>query len=121
MKCETRKLGPAGQKIMERINQNPIVSHQILESEHITTQEDIRELQRILVQTCIDFINKKGLTDIFSVSFHADALSESAKYGSWQPCTDSSILIKGLNPVIYTRKDGSVFTDGATYDIGESL
>jgi len=120
-KIRTRQISPTIQKIMERVKENPIVSREVKEAEHITTQEDIRELQDLLVQTCIDYINKKGLTDIYSVSFHADALAESASYGSWQPCTDSSIKVKGLNPVVITRKDGSTFMDGETYEIGWSM
>jgi hypothetical protein len=40
----------------------------------------------------LDFINEKGVdaSEIDRVIFTADALQESAKYGSWQACTDST-------------------------------
>ena len=51
-----------------------------------------RELQDRLVQCCLDFINDKGIdaSKIDRVIFTADSLQESAKYGSWQACTDST-------------------------------
>lgn len=51
-----------------------------------------RELQDRLVQCCLDFINEKGVdaSKIDRVMFTADCLQESAKYGSWQACTDST-------------------------------
>jgi len=50
----------------------------------------IYELHERLVQTCLDFINEKGLGDVEEISFRADSLQPSADCGSWQPCTDSS-------------------------------
>lgn len=64
---------------------------------HKLTSEEIRELQDILVQTCIDFINENKIDDLEEVDFRVDMLQESAKYGSWQPCTDSSISGYGIN------------------------
>lgn len=61
-----------------------------------TTQKDMKELLEILVQTTIDFINERGLTDIYSVGFGADDLQGSAKFGEWEPCTDASIHVCGL-------------------------
>ena len=43
----------------------------------ITQIEHIKELQKILVQTCLDYINKHGLIDIYSLSFTADELAYS--------------------------------------------
>jgi len=60
------------------------------------TKEDVKKLQEILVQACIDFINENNIGDIEGVSFDADMLQESAKYGSWQPCTDSSLNAWGF-------------------------
>ena len=57
----------------------------------ITTEKDMKELLEILVQTTIDFINERSLTDICSVGFGADDLQGSAKFGEWKPCTDASI------------------------------
>ena len=62
----------------------------------ITTEKDMKELLEILVQTTIDFINERGLTDIYSVGFGADDLQGSAKFGEWGPCTDASIRVTGL-------------------------
>ena len=62
----------------------------------ITTEKDMKELLEILVQTTIDFINERGLTDIDSVGFSADDLQGSAKFGEWGPCTDASIHVMGI-------------------------
>ena len=62
----------------------------------ITTEKDMKELLEILVQTTIDFINERGLTDIFSVGFGADDLQVSAKSGEWTSATDASIHVTGL-------------------------
>ena len=55
-----------------------------------------RELQNRLVQCCIDYIKETGDTNIDQVIFTADALQESSKYGSWQPCTDSTCELEKL-------------------------
>lgn len=47
----------------------------------VTTINDIKELQQKLVQTCIDFIKEKNLTDIDAVSFNVDGLEDSIKFG----------------------------------------
>ena len=60
-----------------------------------TTHEKVRELHDLLVQTCIDFINKYDLRDIEAISFLADGLNISSKYGEWTPSTDSSIHVYG--------------------------
>lgn len=62
----------------------------------ITTQENINELHHILVQTCLDYMVKHGLTDIDEIQFSADGLSESYKYKEWTPCTDSSLFVIGI-------------------------
>ena len=46
--------------IVEKLEDSPIPG--------ITKQEHVEELQQILVQTCLDYINKHGLTDIYSVN-----------------------------------------------------
>lgn len=53
-----------------------------------------RELQRRLVQTCIDFILEKGDRAIQVVRFNADSLQSSANYGDWQGDTDSWIKLE---------------------------
>ena len=117
-----RKQSPVLDGFIEEAKKNPIVEQ--LENEPIpelTTHDDIRELQDRLVQTCIDFINEKGLTDIYGVSFNADSLAESAKYGSWQPCTDSYIKVEGVKKERYLRKNGDVFETPYRYTIGEHM
>ena len=74
----------------------------------ITTKKDMKELLEILVQTTIDFINERGLTDIYSVGFGADDLQGSAKFGEWEPCTDASIHITGTGKE--KGKDGHEYT-----------
>lgn len=60
------------------------------------------KLQERLVQTCIDFINEykddEQVKEIQIVEFTADCLQESAKHGSWQPCTDSYCELYGTEP-----------------------
>ena len=78
-----------------------------------TTKKDMKELLEILVQTTIDFINERGLTDVYSVTFGADDLQGSAKYGEWEPCTDASIHVSGLG----TEKG----KDGREYSVIQNI
>ncbi len=115
-----RKISPSLKKITDEIEENPVVEK--LDNDpipEITTIDHIKELQNLLVQTCIDYINKNGLTDLYCVCFNADSLNESAKWGSWQPCTDSYIKVEGLGVENYKRKDGGVFKMPYRYKIGE--
>lgn len=117
-----RKKSPFIEEISRKWKENPIVER--LEDEpvpDITKQKHIKELQEILVQTCIDYINKNGLTDVYSVHFNADALNESAKYGSWQSCTDSYIRFEGTKNLRFKRKNGEIFEMSERYDIGEYM
>ncbi len=110
------------EKYLGALEENPIVEH--LEDSpvpEITTIDHIKNLQEILVQTCIDYINKNGLTDIYAVRFSADDLAESSKWGSWQPCTDSYIKIEGLKKDRYLTKNGDVFEMPYRYTIGEYM
>lgn len=61
-----------------------------------TTEKNVDELQEILVQTCIDYVNANNLNDIDEVSFSVDGLGESAKYGEWTLSTDSHIRVVGI-------------------------
>lgn len=70
------------------------------------THEQTRQLQDILVQTCIDFINEQGLKDVDAVYFSADALQSSAKYNKWVPDTDSSLTLEGMEK---SKKDGGFY------------
>lgn len=99
--------------IVEKLENDPIPG--------ITTIEHIKGLQELLVQTCIDYINKNGLTDLYDVSFSADSLNESAKWGSWQPCTDSYIKVEGVGYENSRRKDGSILRMPYRYKIGEYM
>jgi len=108
-------------KAIKEYKENPIIGHEEIEPKKITTKEHIKELQDLLVQTCIDYINEKGLTDIYSVYFSADSLAESAIWESWQPCTDSFISVKGVQKIIYRREDGSEIEGSQLYNIGESM
>lgn len=76
--------------------------------EPVTTKNDMKELLEILVQTTIDFINERGLTDIYSVGFGADDLQGSAKFGEWEPCTDASIHVCGMGKE--KGRDGHEYT-----------
>ena len=87
----------------------------------ITQIEHIKELQEILVQTCLDYINKHGLTDIYSVRFNADELAYSAKYGKWQPATDSYIKVEGIRYQNHSLKNGEIIKMPYKYDIGEYM
>jgi len=107
-------------KFVEELNENPVVEEFEPETpEQITRKEDIAELQERLVQTCIDFINEKGLTDIYMVRFNADDLNTSAKEGKWTSATDSWIGVEGLRYRKYKRKNGETFKMTERYEIGE--
>lgn len=121
-----RKVSPEIKEIIDRIKkrdeENPIVEK--LEDSPvpgITKIDHIKELQEILVQTCIDYINKNGLTDIYDVVFNADSLAESAEYGSWQSCTDSYIRVEGLRCYRRKRKNGEIDEIPYRYTIGEYM
>ena len=63
----------------------------------ITTQDNIKELQEILVQTCIDYMKKHNLTDIDEINFYVNGLSgDSYREGKWMPSTDSHIEVIGI-------------------------
>ena len=61
----------------------------------VTSNEHLSELQDILVQVCINYINENKLTDIDEISFSADSLQCSARFGEWVPATDSYIRAVG--------------------------
>lgn len=117
-----RKTADFIEEIKKKWEDNPIVQQlEDIPVEPKTNKEHIRELQEILVQTCIDYINKNGLTDIYSVSFSADDLNTSAEYGEWTPATDSYIRIRGINKHRFVRKNGDITEIPFWYDIGENL
>ena len=62
-----------------------------------TTKSDIKDLHKLLVQTCINFIKERNLTDIYEVSFGVDGLENDAiEFGEWTPGIDSSLSVIGL-------------------------
>lgn len=70
-------------------------------------QEHAADLQKRLVQCCIDFIIEHDDFDIDIVDFHADGLQASSETGKWEPPTDSSICLKGVK---YNTNDMSTET-----------
>ena len=65
----------------------------------VTSNEHLSELQDILVQVCINYINENKLTDIDEISFSADSLQCSARFGEWVPATDSYIRAVGYEEI----------------------
>ena len=68
-------------------------------SNPVTTEDQLSELQDILVQVCINYININGLTDIDEITFSADSLQRSAHFGKWVPATDSYIRAVGYEEI----------------------
>lgn len=66
------------------------------------------ELQKRLIQCCIDFIQETENTEIDEVLFNVDNLQVSAEHGSWHPGTDSACTINGYN-------------EKGTYEIAKSI
>lgn len=88
----------------------------------VTTTNDIKELQERLVQTCIDFIKEKNLTDIDMVRFNVDGLTGNAiEFGEWVPAMDSYIGVEGLQEDTYTGKSGNDYTFRVRKFIGEYM
>ena len=75
----------------------------------VTTTDDIKELQQRLVQTCIDFIKEKNLTDIDAVRFNVDGLEDSIVFCEWTPGMDSYIGVEGLQEETHVDKDGKPY------------
>lgn len=62
-----------------------------------TTRSDIKDLHKLLVQTCVNFIKERNLTDIYEVNFGVDGLENDAiEFGEWTPGMDSSLSVVGL-------------------------
>ena len=62
-----------------------------------TVCKPARELQNRLVQCCLDYIQETHNQEIQRVVFTVDMLQESAKYGFWQICSDSTCELEGLD------------------------
>jgi hypothetical protein len=88
----------------------------------VTTTDDIKELQVRLVQTCVDFIKERNLTDIDMVRFNVDGLTGNAiEFGEWVPAMDSYIGVEGLQEDTYTGKSGDPYTFRVRKFIGEYM
>lgn len=62
----------------------------------VTTIQDIKDLQRLLAQSLINFVYDRNLSDIDEVSFYFDGVQDSVKAMDWSPASDSSISVIGL-------------------------
>ena len=88
----------------------------------VTTTNNIKELQERLVQTCIDFVKEKNLTDIDMVRFNVVGLTGNAiEFGEWVPAMDSYIGIEGLQEDTYIGKSGDPYTFIVRKFIGEYM
>lgn len=88
----------------------------------VTTTNDIKKLQEKLVQTCIDFIKEKNLTDIDMVRFNVDGLTRNAiEFGEWVSAMDSYIGVEGLQEDTYIGKSGKPYTFTVRKFIGEYM
>ena len=88
----------------------------------VTTTNDIKKLQERLVQTCIDFIKEKNLTDIDAVRFNVDGLTRNAiEFGEWVAAMDSYIGVEGLQEDTYIGKSGEPYTFIVRKFIGEYM
>ena len=88
----------------------------------VTTTNDIKELQERLVQTCIDFVKEKNLTDIDMVRFNVDGLTGNAiEFGEWVSAMDSYIGVEGLQEDTYIGKSGDPYTFTVRKFIGEYM
>lgn len=87
----------------------------------VTTTEDIKELQQRLVQTCIDFVRTRNLTDIDAVRFNVDGLGDSIDFCEWTAGMDSYIGVEGLQEDTYTGKSGEPYTFRVRKFIGEYM
>jgi hypothetical protein len=87
----------------------------------VTTTEDIKELQQRLVQTCIDFVRTRNLTDIDAVRFNVDGLGDSIDFCEWTAGMDSYIGVEGLQEETFIGKSGNPYTFIVRKFIGEYM
>lgn len=69
----------------------------------ITTQENLAELQRKLMEVVIDYCKENKLTDIDAITFSTDTLQASIAYGKWVPSTDAAIAAYGYEEGTYKK------------------
>jgi hypothetical protein len=87
----------------------------------VTTTEDIKELQQRLVQTCVDFVRTRNLTDIDMVRFNVDGLGDSIDFCEWTAGMDSYIGVEGLQEETFIGKSGNPYTFRVRKFIGEYM
>ena len=114
-------LGKWVKEIKKKEKENPIINQFEEKPEIVTTHDNTKELQEILVQTCIDYIKKHNLTDIDTVRFNVDGLGESVKEGKWSSFSDSYLGLFGIGFDCLERKDGEINSVPITYYIDESF
>ena len=51
----------------------------------VTTIQDIKDLQQLLAQSLINFVDDRNLSDIDEVSFYFDGVQDSVKAMDWSP------------------------------------
>ena len=61
-----------------------------------TNHDDLSDLQKVLVQTVLDFAHERGLEDMFSIRFHVDDIPSSVKEREWTCFSDSYLSAYGL-------------------------
>jgi hypothetical protein len=94
---------------------------EIPESKENRIDDDtMSELHHILVQTVIDFLNEKKLSNVEAVRFSADGLRESSKYGEWTPATDSFLTLEGIVDEKFIDDDGTERAIPSRVEIGKS-
>lgn len=76
--------------------------------EKMTQHDNVVELHRILVQTCVDYIEKHNLTDIYAVNFNVSDIQPSVELGEWDSITDSSLSVEGIAFERDLRADGTI-------------
>lgn len=94
---------------LSKLNDNPVV--QKLDDrlpEKVTQHDNVVELHRILVQTCVDYIQKHNLSDIYAVHFNVFDIQPSVELGEWDSATDSSFSVEGTAFERDLRADGTV-------------
>ena len=82
-------------------------------------EKNVSDLQHILVQTILDYINDNNLKDIYAVRFSADGLSTSAECGYWTPETDAHIIVEGVKEIPIKTRSGKDTTITARTNKGE--
>ena len=87
----------------------------------VTTTDDIKELQQRLVQTCINFIKEKNLTDIYAIRFNVNGLGDSIDFCEWTPGIDSYIGVEGVQSVSPLGRYDGRYTFMERRLIGENM